>query len=179
MSQKGRVLPTLVGSDQLQSPLSDFYHHSSLFNHHSQSVKRAEMLCLMQFDSTLAKVNHLSDYPGENPGRVATWNHNNYRAAMHGCSSAITVDHGAMNIIKIVPQLFVKGWLFVLLQPQTSHHNINHKMQLYQVITNLSLSLFLSFSQYLSCDASYWNLVSKQLTCVLIHVNSSYRILRY
>ena len=51
-----RVLPTLVGSGWLQPPLSNFYHHSGLFYHHSQRVKSAEMLCLTQFDSTLAKV---------------------------------------------------------------------------------------------------------------------------
>ena len=51
-----RVLPTLVRSDQFQPPLSNFYHHSGLFYHRSQRVKCAEMLCLMQFDSTSAKV---------------------------------------------------------------------------------------------------------------------------
>ena len=45
-----RVLPTLVGSGRLQPPLSSFYHHSGLFYHHSQRIKSAEMLCLMQFD---------------------------------------------------------------------------------------------------------------------------------
>ena len=51
-----RVLPTLVGSGRLQPPLSNFYHLSGLFYHHSQEVKSAEALCLMQFYSTLAKV---------------------------------------------------------------------------------------------------------------------------
>ena len=51
-----RVLPTLVWSGQLQPLLSNFYHHSGLFYHHPQRVKGAEMLCLVQFDSTLAKV---------------------------------------------------------------------------------------------------------------------------
>ena len=51
-----RVLPTLVGSDRLQPPLSNFYHYSGLFYHHSQRVKSAEVPCLMQFDSTLANV---------------------------------------------------------------------------------------------------------------------------
>ena len=47
---KSRVLLTLVGSGRLQPPLSSFYHHSGLFYHHSQRIKSAEMLCLMQFD---------------------------------------------------------------------------------------------------------------------------------
>ena len=52
----GGILPTLVGSGRPQPPLSHFYHHSGLFYHHSQSVKSAEMLYLVQFDNTLAKV---------------------------------------------------------------------------------------------------------------------------
>ena len=51
-----RVLPTLVRSGRLQPLLSNFYHHSGLFYHHSQRVKSAEMLYLVQFDSTVAKV---------------------------------------------------------------------------------------------------------------------------
>ena len=52
-----RVLPTLIGSGRLQPPLGNFYHqfvyhHLGLFYHHSQRVKSAEMLCLMQCDST-------------------------------------------------------------------------------------------------------------------------------
>ena len=38
-----RVLPTLVGSGQLQPPLSNFYHHSGLIYHHSQGIKSAEI----------------------------------------------------------------------------------------------------------------------------------------
>ena len=33
-----------------------FFHHSGLFYHYSQRVISAEMLCLMQFNSALAKV---------------------------------------------------------------------------------------------------------------------------
>ena len=56
-----RVLPTLVGSGQLQPPLSYFYHHLNLFYHHSQSVKSAEILHSTIFS---VKCNHHS---GPNP----------------------------------------------------------------------------------------------------------------
>ena len=49
-------------------PLSNFYHHSGLFYHHSQGVKSAEMLCLVQFWQYFSyKFNNHSDYPVENP----------------------------------------------------------------------------------------------------------------
>ena len=44
---QGSPIPTLVGSGRFQPPLSNFYHLSGLFYHHSQRVKSAEVLCLM------------------------------------------------------------------------------------------------------------------------------------
>ena len=68
-----RFLPTLVGSGRLQPPLSNFYHHSGLFYHHSQGVQSAEMP-------------HHSDYPGENPGYVklcTTFEANTYHVTLY------------------------------------------------------------------------------------------------
>ena len=75
--------------------------------------------------------------------------------------AAITVDHRAMNIINMLPPAVVCQGLFVLLQPQTSHHNINHshKIQFSKKASNMS-------------DGSPILDLSKNLVLILPHFSS-------
>ena len=61
------VLPTLVGSGRPQPPLSLFYHHWSIFCHHSQRVNMLKSKLKCKLVIFLLKPNHHSDHPGQNP----------------------------------------------------------------------------------------------------------------